>query len=243
LFFILHSSLPRSSFVFVVSEQSANANGRSQCGGARADAFMLPDWALEIIRPAGLALSRALWKIRYQGIENVPLKGGLIIAANHQTYFDPFWLGFPIMRPLRFLAWSEIFGWPLVGKLPGLFGAWPLDVAKSDPTAIKRSLQWLRSGGAIVIFPEGERALATGTMRRFKNGAARLALETHVPILPITIRGAHRVWPKDRRFPRSAQVEIIYHPPHQVTLHEGEDIRCAARRESDQLAEIIASAL
>lgn len=224
-------------------ETSVNGFGRSRESGAQGDSFMLPEWALEMIRPAGMALSRALWKIRYRGLENVPLTGGLIIAANHQTYFDPFWLGFPIARPLRFLAWSEIFGWPVVGKLPGLFGAWPLDVAKSDPTAIRRSLQWLRSGGAIVIFPEGERAQSTGAMRRFKNGAARLALETRVPILPITIRGAHRVWPKDRRLPRSAQVEIIYHPPHQVALHEGEDIRCAARRESEKLAEIIASAL
>src|SRR5207248_8788627 len=82
------------------------------------------------------------------------------------------------------------------------YGDWSSDVCssdlveKSDPTAIKRSLRWLRDGGAVVMFPEGGRGNPDGSLGRFKPGAVRMALESGVPILPVTIRGGERVWPK-----------------------------------------------
>ncbi len=154
---------------------------------------MLPQWALEWTRPFIRNASRALWKVTHQGLENVPLTGGLIIAANHQTYIDPFWIGYAIKRPQRYLAWNEAFDWPVVGKLMELFGAWPIQLERSDPTAIKRSLEWLRGGGAVVIFPEGGRCRPDGAIMKFKNGAVRMAVEAGVPILPVTIRGGHKV--------------------------------------------------
>src|SRR2546423_15239621 len=135
----------------------------------------MPQWFIETIRPLGLGLSKLLWRTRYRGMEHVPLKGGLIIAANHQTYIDPFWVGSPVKRPVRFLAWDEAFGWPVVGKALGWLGAWPLQVEKSDPSAIKRSLRWLRDGGAVVMFPEGGRGNPDGSLGRFKPGAVRMA--------------------------------------------------------------------
>ena len=204
---------------------------------------VLPQWAFALIRPTGRVLSRLLWRIRYRGLENIPPTGGLIIAANHQTYIDPFWIGFPIKRPQRFLAWDEAFSWPVVGKLMRLMGAWPLQIERSDPTAIRRTLQWLRGGGVVTIFPEGGRALPDGLMSKFKPGAVRMALEANVPILPVTIRGAHHIWPKGYHLPRFASVEIIYHPLHYVTPQPGEDARLCARRESDRLAEIIREGL
>jgi 1-acyl-sn-glycerol-3-phosphate acyltransferase len=176
-------------------------------------------------------------------VENVPATGGVIIAANHQTYLDPFWLGGPVPLYSRFLAWDKVFDWPVAGKLMRLLGAWPLQVQKGDRRAIRRSLQWLRGGGALVIFPEGGRSFSDGRMQEFKVGAARLALEAGVPVLPITIRGGHRVWPRDRRWPRLGRVEIIYHPLHHLTPLPGEDTRQTARRETDKLYEIIHSAL
>lgn len=211
---------------------------------SKPEELVLPEWFFLGVRVPLKALWRLVFKIRFIDTHNIPQTGnGLIVAANHQTYIDPFWLAIPIRRPLRFLAWDVAFSWPLVGKLIQLFGAWPLQIEGSDPKAIRRSLQWLKSGGAVVIFPEGGRGLAGGEMLRFKGGAVRLALEAGVPILPVTIRGAHRVWPAGQTLPKPATVEIIYHSLFTVRQEAGEETRVCARRESDRLAAVIKEAL
>ncbi len=204
---------------------------------------MFPQWALEILRPIIGFFSRLFWKIEFSGVENVPEDGGLIIASNHQTYADPFWLSLPIKRPMRYLAWSAAFRWPIIGTALTWFGAWPLALEGSDPGAIRRSLQWLREGGAVVIFPEGGRSTDTGSLERFKAGAVRLALEANVPILPVTIRGGNRVWPRGWKFPRTGKVVVTYHPLYHAEPVANEETRACARRESDRLAKVIASAL
>ena len=204
---------------------------------------MLPEWALNLVRPIVRVFSRMLWRARWTDAENVPTSGGLIIAANHQTYIDPFWIGTEVRRPVRFLAWDEAFKWPLVGPLMGLFGAWPLPLEGNDPAPIKLSRQFIREGGAVVIFPEGGRGNPDGSMRKFKAGAVRMAMDAGVPILPVTIRGGERVWPIGYRFPRLGPVEIIYHPLFVIEQRENEDTRECARRESERLAQVVRSAL
>ncbi|HLE62006.1 MAG TPA: lysophospholipid acyltransferase family protein [Pyrinomonadaceae bacterium] len=204
---------------------------------------VFPQWAFDAMRPVIRTFSQLCWKLKLYGTENIPSEGGLIIASNHQTYFDPFWISIPVNRPCRYLAWDGAFHWPFVGKAMGLFGAWPLQVEGSDPAAIRRSIQWLRGGGVLVIFPEGARSTTDGAMSRFKAGAARLALEVNVPILPVTIRGANRVWPRNQQLPRLAPVEIIYHPPHSLEPLPDEETRGCARRETETLAQTIGSAL
>ncbi len=204
---------------------------------------MLPQWILDIVRMGVRFFSRLLWKMELLGVENVPKAGGLIIAANHQTYFDPFWISVPVKRPTRYLAWSAAFKWPFVGRCLTWFGAWPLQLERSDPSAIRRSLQWLRDGGAVVIFPEGGRSTSSGEMERFKAGAVRLALEANVPILPVTIRGGNRVWPRGWRFPHTGKVVITYHPLYRAAQSPDEEARVCAKRESQRLEEIIGSAL
>jgi 1-acyl-sn-glycerol-3-phosphate acyltransferase len=204
---------------------------------------MFPQWTLEMIRPVVGAFSRLLWKIEFHGVENIPERGGLIVAANHQTYIDPFWLSLQIKRPIRYLAWSAAFSWPVVGRCLTWFGAWPLALEGADPAAIRRSLQWLREGGAVVIFPEGGRSTENGSLERFKAGAVRLALEAQVPILPVTIKGGNYVWPRGRRFPRAGKVSVTYHPLYHPEQCADEETRACARRESERLARVIASAL
>ena len=204
---------------------------------------MLPQWALDKIRPIVGAFSRVLWKIEFRGVENVPKHGGVIVAANHQTYIDPFWLSLPIKRPTRYLAWSAAFRWPVVGTGLRWLGAWPLALEGSDPAAIRTSLQWLRNGGVVVIFPEGARSNDTGALDRFKAGAVRLALEAQVPILPVTIKGGNRVWPRGWRFPRLGKVVVTYHPLIHAEHCPNEETRAYARRETEKLAQVIASAL
>ena len=204
---------------------------------------MLPTALIDLLRPVVRGFSRAVWGLEFKGQENIPNDTGLIVAANHQSYGDPFWLALPIKRPIRFLAWSEAFSWPIVGKTIQLLGAWPLQIEGSDPSAIRRSLNWLRNGGVVVIFPEGGRGLPDGSMIHMKGGAVRMALEAGVPILPVTVRGANQVWPATHKLPRPGKVEITYHPVVHVEQRPGEETRACARRETDRLAAIIGSSL
>lgn len=224
--------------------ESAKANGGS--GGAQRAApepRPAPEWVIDAMRPVILAVSRALWRISYSGIEHVPAEGGLVIAANHQTYVDPFWVGVRVRRPVRYLAWDEAFKWPLAGKALELLGAWPLVLDRGNPTAYRRSLQWLRGGGAVMIFPEGQRAFADGEVSRFKPGAVRLALEAGVAVLPVTIRGGERVWPRGQRVPRTGRVEVVFHQARNPAPLPGEDARRCVQRETEELAAVIKSAL
>jgi 1-acyl-sn-glycerol-3-phosphate acyltransferase len=230
-----------------VSEPGTSVASREparQAPRAEPESFLLPEWALELLRAGAYLIFRLCWRVRYRGIEHIPRGGALVIAANHQTYIDPFWLSVPVKRPLRYLAWDVSFGWPVVGRVMRWLGAWPLQLEKGDTRAIRRSLQWLRAGGALVIFPEGGRAQADGALQEFKAGAARIALEAGAPVLPVTIRGGNEVWPRGRRWPRfTGRVEITYHPLRQLQPLPGEDARDCARRETERLAQIINSAL
>lgn len=225
------------------AENSAGGRGGSARRGGGATPRHAPQWLLDAMRPVVGVLSRALWRITFRGYENVPKEGGLVIAANHQTYADPFWIGSRVKRPIRYLAWNEAFKWPLAGKALELLGAWPLALERGNPTAHRRSLKWLRAGGAVMIFPEGQRAYADGELSRFKAGAVRLALEAGAAVLPVTIRGGQRVWPRDQRLPRLGRVEVIFHPVRRLTVPDGEDARHVIQRETEALAEIIKSAL
>ena len=216
-----------------------------QRNGARSYPWTLPQWSLNLLRPIVAFLSRLLWRVSWHQTENIPLNSdGLIIASNHQTYIDPFWVCCKVRRPVRFLAWDAAFNWPIVGFFLRAFGAWPLQLEGSDPAPIRRSLQWISEGGAVMIFPEGGRGNSDGTTKKFKAGAVRMALEAGVAILPVTIRGGQRVWPSTHRLPRlGGHIEITYHPLILPAPCDNEDTRECARREIAKLSEIVQSAL
>lgn len=74
-----------------------------------------------------------------------------------------------------------------------------------------------------MVFPEAAREFADGKLLPFKTGAAKLALQSDVPILPVTIRGANRVWAREMKYPRFAKIEIVFHPILETKNFEGEN--------------------
>lgn len=206
----------------------------------------MPEWGLDAVRFAGLKLSRLFFRIRYINPENIPQNrpGGLLICANHQSFFDPFWICFPIHRQIRYMTWDRATRWFLIGDFIRALGAFPINIERGDKDALKMSLGWLRSGGTLVVFPEGSRGKRDGKLQEFKNGAVRIALQTGVPVLPVTIRGGNRVWAQDMTAPRFSKVEIFYHPLWELPpAPAGVDLKKHAENLTIKLKEIIASEL
>jgi 1-acyl-sn-glycerol-3-phosphate acyltransferase len=174
-----------------------------------------------VVRLLSLLLSKLVWRIEFQNTENIPAERdgrGLLITPNHQTYLDPFWVSLPVKRDLRFMAWDEAFGWFLIGRLIARLGAFPVSLRRGGTvTALKESLKFLTEGKTLIVFPEGEREFPDGRLLPFKTGAVRLAMEAGVPILPVTVIGGNRVWPRGQKFPRFGKIRIVYHPPVEFT--------------------------
>ena len=150
-------------------------------------------------------------------MENIPDPeiGGIVVVSNHPTYFDPAWISIQLAKwPLRYMAWDETFNWPVIGPAIRYLGAFPVKL-RSGPakSTIVEALHSLKTGAALVIFPEGEREFADGKLHEFKTGAVHIALNARVPMLPVTIRGGRNVWPQGQKYPHFfRKVDVIYHP-------------------------------
>lgn len=171
---------------------------------------------MDFLRFVAYAISKIFWFVRYEGMENIPPKssGGFVISANHQTYIDPVWICLSLRRKLRFMAYDKAFEWRFIGPFIMYLGAFPVSIEGNEPIkAVKEALRSLRDGAVLTVFPEGAREFSDGRMLPFKTGAVQIAHQAGVPILPVTIRGGNKIWPRDQRYPTLfRRVEIIYHP-------------------------------
>jgi 1-acyl-sn-glycerol-3-phosphate acyltransferase len=128
-----------------------------------------------------------VWRMRVHGGDNVPKHGPVIVACNHISYLDPPVLGTASPRRLSYMAKQELFKIPVLGTLISAVGSYPVDRKGSAAAAIKRSVEVLRKGGAIGIFPEGTRNL-TGE-NEARGGVALLASLGKAPVVPANVVG------------------------------------------------------
>ena len=132
-----------------------------------------------------------IFRIKKIGVSNIPKEGGVIIAYNHRSYWDPVMAGFTCPRMLRFMAKEELFKNKLFGGLIKSLGAFPISRGKGDIGAIKGALKILRDGNAMLIFPEGKR-VTDGRHLKAKPGVAAIAHRARVPIVPARISGEYK---------------------------------------------------
>ncbi len=132
---------------------------------------------------------RVFYRIKVRGLENIPLSGSLIVAANHNSNADPPALMsfLALKRSANILAKKELFSPSILGKAFSYFGAIPIDrqAVGGDISAMKKSLKVLKSGGCLVIFPQGTRSVGKNVDP--KQGAVFLAAKTGAAILPVKI--------------------------------------------------------
>lgn len=200
-------------------------------------------WLFQISRWLVKTISRLYFRIEFEGVERVPTSGAMIVAPNHVSYFDPFWVSIPISRSLRYMTWDRMTRLPILGPLIMAYGAFPVDITKGDRAALKASLEQLRAGGGLMIFPEGART-KSGRLEEFKPGVIRLALETRAPIVPVTILGGYRAFSPHHYLPRPFKVRIVYHEPiHLTPPADPVQLKQFQQDEAERLQSIIASAL
>ena len=160
---------------------------------------------------AGLSwpLLYGLFRLRARGREHLP-DGAYVLAANHNSNFDPWPLGVPLFpdRYLRFMAKSELF-WTPFKQFATAAGAFPVRRGEHDTAALEMAAQLCREGHIVVMFPEGTRR-KKGMRKKYEarahTGAARIALEAGVPLVPAGIVGTDRLG-------RLAKLRVAYGPP------------------------------
>jgi 1-acyl-sn-glycerol-3-phosphate acyltransferase len=155
-------------------------------------------------------LMRTIWRTKATGMENVPLDGPVILACNHLSYLDPPGMGCFCPRRISYMAKKELFEIPVLGPAIAAVGAYPVDRQGSATAAIKRSLEVLRAGGTVGIFPEGTRN-TTGEIEP-QTGVALLASLAKAPVVPACIVGSDRAL-------RLAQIKVAFGEP--LRLPEG----------------------
>jgi 1-acyl-sn-glycerol-3-phosphate acyltransferase len=144
-----------------------------------------------------------LWfGLRTTGVDRIPDDGPVVIAPNHKSFWDAFFVGVAAPRHVRFMGKTELFE----GRLGPLFvrlGAFPVRRGAADDDALDTARVILRQGGVLALFPEGTRIRDPDALGEPRSGAARLALETGAPLVPAAISGSERLFlgplPKPRR--------------------------------------------
>lgn len=163
-------------------------------------------------RRALILLARALFKpfMKYEvrGLENFPREGPVILAANHVTNFDVFPIQFSVPRVIFFMGKAELFKNPITDLLLRNLSAFPVNRGDKDAWAMRHAAQVLNCGQALGMFPEGKRSQGRG-LSVAKTGTARMAIEAHCPILPVTVTGSDKFF---KQFPQRARVQISVLP-------------------------------
>ena len=178
-----------------------------------------------------------LFRLRARGLEHLP-DGGYVLACNHVSSFDPWPLGLPLWprRFLRFMAKSELYWFPLALVLNAA-GAFPVRRGHADVEAIQTAVRLARAGNVVAMFPEGTRR-TKGLVKRHearpRSGAARIALEAGVPLVPAAVAGTDRLT-------RLGPLRIAYGAPVEIEdLRGADDLREASQAATERLMARIA---
>lgn len=144
-------------------------------------------WAVG--RPTIGAVTSGATRLRVYGRERLPRDGGLVVASNHFSWIDPVVLGAASRRTLYYMAKIEAHRAPGLGSLIRLFGCFPVRRGESDRDAVRTMRQVVRDGLALGLFAEGTRQLS-GVPGPVQPGAAMVALQEDVPVVPVAIHGS-----------------------------------------------------
>lgn len=149
------------------------------------------------------------FRLRINGREHIPT-GGMLVCCNHQSHLDPVLVGLACREPITYLARDTLFK-GLFAKLIIYLGAIPIQRDGLGLSGVKKTLERLRVGEKVLIFPEGTRT-SDGHLQAHKGGLALIAKRAKTPILPMAITGAYEAWPRRQKLPAPRTIQMVIGP-------------------------------
>ncbi|MHB8632405.1 MAG: lysophospholipid acyltransferase family protein [Thermoplasmatota archaeon] len=196
-------------------------------------------WLWTLTRPVAMPIMRVAFRIRVRGRENVPRKGAAILASNHLSALDHVVLPAVTRRTIINVSKAEHFQRPIKAWFFRNWGVIKLQRGASDQAALEAAKGALRAGELLCIYPEGTRS-RDGKLHRGHTGVARLALEMHVPVIPVAMKGTFEAKPRGGKTRYFQPTAAIVGPPLDFSAHwDLQHEKAVCREVTDQIMQAI----
>jgi len=186
-------------------------------------------------------LWRFAFRMRVRGAENIPLTGPVLLASNHRSNLDPFFVGVSFPRQVHFMAKAELWKVRVLGGVIDMLGSFPVKRGEADRTAVKRALEMLGAGAVVGMFPEGRRQRG-GSLGEIHPGVSLLSLRKGVVTVPMVLDGTERAVRKG--LPRFPRVTVTFGAPLELPsddLPRSERARVVTERLVEAFQELLDS--
>ncbi len=187
-------------------------------------------WVYHLCHGLATSAFRTLFPCRIEGREHLPSEGGVLIAANHQSFLDIPLISIATRRHVSFVARDSLARARWLAFVMRECGAVLIRRGVQDRRALREMVAHLEQGDCVSIFPEGTRT-PDGRVQALRRGALLPAKMAGVPVVPAGIRGTFEAWPRDSRLPRPARVSLHFAPAVDAGARDaGQRVQAALER-------------
>src|SRR5712672_2206923 len=159
----------------------------------------------------------------------VPLKGPVILAANHASFLDPPLVGSALPRDINYLARKSLFRFPVLGWILRSVNAVPVDRDGGGAAGLRAIMDRLHNGGAIILFPEGTRT-TDGKLQPARSGIGLTVIKSDAPVVPVRVFGTFEAYGRHLKFPRPHPIAVKYGQPMFFEIQRAEAKTCSKPR-------------
>ncbi len=158
-------------------------------------------------------ITKPLFRYKAFGTQNIPKSGSAILASNHTSYADPFFVGLGVVRRINYLAKKELFKNKLNSYfLRNLFRTIPIDREQMERATLRTIYRLLNANEILLMFPEGTRSF-DGKLQEAKIGIGMIAYNTQVPVIPVYVNGSHEILPRNAKRVYFKRCSVYFGPP------------------------------